>query len=110
MENNETLISSDAFAFTNARGERGGQAGTLPHEFIHSKYKTIHELDPIVCVCVCVRAVRIVVVAEKWRVSYACLCARARTRTIYRRGRHRACITTKSFDMLFRENDVCGDT
>lgn len=48
------------FPVTNARA--------VPlHEFIHSKYKTIHELDPTMWYV----AGRIV--AEKWRVSYTAL-------------------------------------
>lgn len=75
--NNKTdgILISRCFPVTNVRT-------VLLHEFIHSKYKTIHELDPTVW------HVAGRIVAEKWRVSYA---ARAiplqRTRgTIYRRG------------------------
>lgn len=75
-----------AFPFTIAR--------TVPlHEFIHSKYKTIHELDPTVW-CVAGR-----IIAKKWCVSYAthhAFAAHLKHNLLPRW--HWACITTKSFD------------
>lgn len=53
----DVILISRCFPVTNA-------CAVPPHEFIHSKYKTIHELDPTVWYVVGR------IVAEKWRVSY----------------------------------------